>query len=128
MLDIQLLRNDLDGVAQRLAARGYTLDTAQFAAMEQERKEVQTRTQELQAKRNATSKQIGMAKSKGEDVAPIMAEVATLGDELKAEIIGKTALKRPGSPDDIARMVLFLATEAPYVTGQVIAVDGGRGI
>ncbi len=84
MLDIQLLRNDLDAVAQRLATRGYKLDTAQFAAFEAERKEVQTRTQELQAKRNAVSKQIGIAKSKGEDVAPIMAEVRDLGDELKA--------------------------------------------
>ncbi|OGV71275.1 MAG: serine--tRNA ligase [Methylophilales bacterium RIFCSPHIGHO2_02_FULL_57_10] len=84
MLDIQLLRNDLDGVAKRLATRGFTLDTAQFSALEAERKEVQTHTQELQAKRNATSKQIGIAKSKGEDVAAIMAEIATLGDELKA--------------------------------------------
>jgi len=84
MLDIQLLRNDLDGVAKRLAARGFTLDTAAFASLEAERKAVQTRTQELQAKRNATSKQIGIAKSKGEDVAAILAEVANLGDELKA--------------------------------------------
>ncbi len=84
MLDIQLLRNDLDGAARRLATRGYTLDTAQFTAMEQERKAVQTRTQELQAKRNTSSKQIGVAKSKGEDASAILAEVATLGDELKA--------------------------------------------
>ncbi len=84
MLDIQLFRNDLDGVAARLAARGYILDTAAFTALEAQRKEVQIRTQELQAKRNATSKQIGMAKAKGEDVAPILAEVATLGDELKS--------------------------------------------
>jgi seryl-tRNA synthetase len=84
MLDIQLLRNDLDAVAKRLAMRGFTFDTAHFQELEQERKTVQTRTQELQAKRNATSKQIGIAKSKGEDVSAIMAEVATLGDELKA--------------------------------------------
>ena len=84
MLDIQLLRNDLDGAAKRLATRGFVLDTAQFSELEAERKEVQTRTQELQARRNATSKQIGIAKSKGEDVSAIMAEVATLGDELKA--------------------------------------------
>ncbi len=84
MLDIQLLRNDLDQVAERLATRGFSLDKAAFAALEQQRKEVQTRTQELQAKRNATSRQIGIAKSRGEDVAAIMAEVATLGDELKA--------------------------------------------
>ncbi|MDD5241181.1 MAG: serine--tRNA ligase [Sulfuricella sp.] len=84
MLDIQLLRNDLDGAAKSLAARGFELDAAAFQALEQERKTVQTRTQELQAKRNATSKQIGQAKAKGEDVSAIMAEVANLGDELKA--------------------------------------------
>ena len=84
MLDIQLLRSDLDGVAKALASRGFTLDTLAFQALEGERKTVQTRTQELQAKRNTTSKQIGQAKSKGEDVSAIMAEVANLGDELKA--------------------------------------------
>ena len=84
MLDIQLLRTDLEGVAQRLAARGFTFDTGAFQSLEQERKTVQTRTQELQAKRNATSKSIGQAKAKGEDVSAIMAEVAGLGDELKA--------------------------------------------
>jgi seryl-tRNA synthetase len=83
MLDIQTLRNDLAGVAARLATRGYALDTAKFEQLEGERKTVQMRTQELQAKRNATSKQIGQAKSKGEDVSAIMAEVANLGDELK---------------------------------------------
>ncbi|MBW8076983.1 MAG: serine--tRNA ligase, partial [Gallionella sp.] len=83
MLDIQTLRNDLAGVATRLATRGFVLDTARFEQMEGERKLVQTRTQELQARRNAASKQIGFAKSKGEDVTAIMAEVAHLGDELK---------------------------------------------
>lgn len=85
MLDIQQLRNDLDQVVARLASRGFTLDTASFTGLENERKTVQTRTQDLQAKRNATSKQIGIAKSKGEDVAPILAEVAGLGDQLKAD-------------------------------------------
>lgn len=84
MLDIQQLRNDLDGVAARLAQRGFALDTETFAALEQERKALQTRTQDLQAERNAKSKAIGQAKAKGEDVAPIMASVAHLGDELKA--------------------------------------------
>jgi len=84
MLDIQLLRTEIDSVAARLAGRGYTLDTDAFNALENERKALQTRMQELQAKRNATSKQIGEAKRKGEDVSAIMAEVATLGDELKA--------------------------------------------
>ena len=83
MLDIQALRNDLDDVAARLAIRGYTLDTTKFAQLESERKTIQTRTQELQAKRNSTSKLIGQAKAKGEDVSAIMAEVGSLGDELK---------------------------------------------
>jgi seryl-tRNA synthetase len=83
MLDIQLLRNDLESVAARLATRGFVLDTEKFAQLEAERKTIQTRTQELQARRNATSKQIGQAKARGEDVSAIMAEVATLGDELK---------------------------------------------
>ena len=84
MLDIQQLRNDLDAVVARLATRGFTFDSADFAALERSRKEVQVRTQELQAKRNTASKQIGMAKAKGEDASAIMNEVAGLGDELKA--------------------------------------------
>ena len=83
MLDIQLLRNDLAGVAARLAKRGFVLDAARFQELEAERKTIQTRTQELQAKRNSSSKLIGQAKAKGEDTSAIMAEVATLGDELK---------------------------------------------
>ena len=83
MLDIQLLRTDVAGVAARLKTRGFELDAAAFSALEAGRKTLQTRTQELQAKRNAMSKQIGVAKSKGEDVAPILAGVAGLGDELK---------------------------------------------
>ena len=85
MLDIQLLRTDLDAVAERLAARGVTLDTAGFQALEDERKQLQTRTQDLQAKRNSLSKQIGVLKAKGQDVAAVMAEVARLGDQLKAD-------------------------------------------
>jgi len=83
MLDIQTLRNDLAGVAARLATRGFVLDTAKFEQLEAGRKTIQTRTQELQAKRNSSSKLIGQAKAKGEDVSAIMAEVANLGDELK---------------------------------------------
>jgi len=84
MLDIQALRNDLDGVVSQLQARGFEFDAAKFSALEQERKAVQTNTQDLQAKRNNASKQIGIAKSKGEDVSAIMAEVAGLGEQLKA--------------------------------------------
>ena len=83
MLDLQLLRTDLTNVAARLATRNYVLDTARFEQLEGERKTVQTHTQELQAKRNASSKSIGHAKAKGEDVSAIMADVANLGDELK---------------------------------------------
>lgn len=85
MLDIQALRNDLDGVVAQLKKRGFEFDAAKFSALEAERKTVQTRTQDLQAKRNNASKQIGMAKAKGEDVSVIMAEVAGLGDQLKAD-------------------------------------------
>jgi seryl-tRNA synthetase len=85
MLDIQQLRNDLDNVVAKLASRKFVFDTTTFSALEAERKVVQTRTQDLQAKRNNTSKQIGIAKSKGEDVSAIMAEVAGLGEQLKAD-------------------------------------------
>ena len=59
---------------------------------------------------------------------PVLWPERDLDAALKAEIVAKTALKRSGSPDDIARTALYLATEAPYVTGQVIAVDGGRSL
>ncbi|HEY9210923.1 MAG TPA: serine--tRNA ligase [Methylotenera sp.] len=85
MLDIQALRNDLNSVVEQLQKRGFAFDAAKFTALEQERKTLQTRTQDLQAKRNNASKQIGMAKAKGEDVSLIMAEVAGLGDQLKAD-------------------------------------------
>ena len=84
MLDIQLLRNDLPGVAARLAERGMTLDTAAFERLEARRKTVQTQTQELQAKRNQLSKQVGQAKAKGEDASALMAEVTAQADKLKA--------------------------------------------
>ena len=84
MLDIQLLRNNLDAVCARLATRGYTLDSATFQTLEAERKTLQTRTQDLQASRNSLSKQIGMLKGKGQDASAVMAEVAALKNELEA--------------------------------------------
>ncbi len=102
MLDIQLLRTQLDHVAARLATRGLQLDTAAFQALEDERKQLQTRTQEVQARRNALSQQIGRLKGKGEDASGVMAEVAQLGDELKA---CEQAL-----PTLLERMNAFLAT------------------
>jgi seryl-tRNA synthetase len=84
MLDIQLLRTDLENVAKRLAEeRSYAFPVTEFNSLEAERKTIQTRTEELQAQRNAASKQIGNAKSKGEDVSIILTEVAGLGNELK---------------------------------------------
>ncbi len=87
MLDITQLRKDLDAVIERLAARKNPqpfLDVDRFKALETERKAVQTRTEELQARRNSLSKQIGMAKGKGEDASALMAEVGSIADELKA--------------------------------------------
>jgi len=84
MLDIQLLRNDLAGVAERLKTRGFALDTGAIESLEAERKDIQTRTQELQSKRNVASKQIGAAKGRGEDTSAVMAQVSGMGAELDA--------------------------------------------
>lgn len=84
MIDIQLLRKDIEAVAARLATRKFHLDVAAFHALEAERKQIQTRTEELQGKRNTLSKQIGILKGKGEDASAVMAEVGGIGDELKA--------------------------------------------
>jgi seryl-tRNA synthetase len=84
MLDPRLLRTDLDNTARLLARRGYTLDTESFLALEEQRKVLQVRTQELQAERNARSKSIGKAKAAGEDIAPLLQEVEGLGEQLKA--------------------------------------------
>lgn len=83
MLDPALLRGQLDVVAQRLATRGYILDSAVIESLEAQRKAVQVETQELQNLRNTRSKAIGIAKSKGEDSAALMAEVAAIADQLK---------------------------------------------
>ncbi|TAK91333.1 MAG: serine--tRNA ligase [Burkholderiaceae bacterium] len=83
MLDIQLLRKDLPAVVARLQSRGYEFPVAGFEALEAERKQIQVQTEELQAKRNALSKQIGVLKGKGEDASAVMAEVGGLGDALK---------------------------------------------
>ena len=83
MLDPKLLRSDLEICQQQLARRGYELDTGMFSALEEKRKDLQVRTQELQKERNAKSKAIGQAKAKGEDVSEFLAAVANLGDELK---------------------------------------------
>jgi seryl-tRNA synthetase len=83
MLDPRLLRTELDQVAEQLARRGLVLDTARIESLESERKELQIQVQELQNERNTRSKSIGRAKASGEDIAPLLAEVADLGDRLK---------------------------------------------
>ncbi|WP_426235427.1 serine--tRNA ligase [Pseudomonas sp. TWP3-2] len=84
MLDSKLLRSNLQDVADRLASRGFALDVARIEALEEQRKTVQTRTEALQAERNARSKSIGQAKQRGEDIAPLMADVERMAGELSA--------------------------------------------
>ncbi len=84
MLDIQSLRKDIHAVAAQLATRAFTLDVAAFQALEAERKAVQTRTEELQARRNQLSKAIGVARSQGQDAAALMAEANAVPGDLSA--------------------------------------------
>ncbi|PMR71542.1 serine--tRNA ligase [Halomonas heilongjiangensis] len=82
MLDPKLLRSDLDTVAQRLATRGFTLDTERLATLEARRRELQAETESLQNERNTRSKAIGKAKAQGEDIQPLLDEVSDLGERL----------------------------------------------
>lgn len=89
MLDSKYLRQDIEFAAEQLKKRGYELDVAKITALEEQRKGLQTRTQELQNQRNVRSKSIGKAKAAGEDIQPLLNEVSQLGDELnqaKAEL------------------------------------------
>lgn len=83
MIDPKEIRSDIHKVAKQLARRGFTLDTKVLTALDEKRKGVQVRTQDLQAKRNASAKAIGEVKARGEDPALLIAEVANLGDELR---------------------------------------------
>ncbi len=85
MLDPKLLRSDPEKVAAALARRGFELDLAAFRTLEERRKALQVRVQELQNLRNTRSRAIGKAKAAGEDIRPLLDEVASIGDELKAE-------------------------------------------
>jgi len=85
MLDINLLRRDIETVAARLRSRPFDLDVEAFNALEAERKQVQVTTEELQAKRNVLSKQVGVMKSKGEDASAVLAEVAAIPEQVKAQ-------------------------------------------
>ena len=87
MIDIQLLRKDITTVAARLAQRQFVLDVDGFTALEAQRKQIQTRTEELQGLRNSLSKQIGMLKGKGQDASTLMEQVNGIADELKSSAI-----------------------------------------
>ena len=82
MLDAKLVRTQPQLLAERLTTRGYELDLAQLEALESRRKDVQTRTESLQAERNSRSKSIGQAKARGEDIQPLLADVDRMGNEL----------------------------------------------
>jgi seryl-tRNA synthetase len=84
MLDIKLLRNDPEAMATQLKRKGYTLDVEQFVQLENKRKILQTSTQNLQQQRNTRSKSIGQTKAMGEDIQPLLSEVAKLGEQLKS--------------------------------------------
>ncbi|AKM47509.1 serine--tRNA ligase [Edwardsiella anguillarum] len=109
MLDPNLLRNELDAVAEKLARRGYKLDVDTLRQQEERRKVLQVETESLQAERNSRSKSIGAAKARGEDIEPLRREVNELGEKLdaaKAELdqlqqeIRDLALSIPNLPDD----------------------------
>ena len=85
MLDQKWIRGDLDDLASRLRKKGFELDAAYLSSAEQERKAAQTQMEALQSERNRSSKAIGQAKAKGEAIEPLLAEVATLGEQLEAE-------------------------------------------
>jgi seryl-tRNA synthetase len=84
MIDMQLLRADVEAVAKRLAVRGYALDVASFRSLEEARRSIQTATEQVQAQRNALSKQVGQAKAKKDEAqaATLMAQAGELGDKL----------------------------------------------
>ncbi len=83
MLDPKLLRTELDPVAERLSRKGYQLDKKLYEKLEAQRKSLQVETQSLQSERNSKSKSIGQAKAQGQDIKPLLVEVADLGDKLK---------------------------------------------
>ena len=94
MIDINLLRNDIDAVAKRLAARGYVLDTGAFSALESRRKEIQSKTEQLQAHRNALAKQVGQAKQKKDETGAhlLMTQGTQIGKDLESlEVENKEA-------------------------------------
>ncbi|MFZ3323411.1 MAG: serine--tRNA ligase [Usitatibacter sp.] len=97
MLDIQLLRKDLPAAVAGLKRRGFVFDEAAFRLLEDERRKIQSRTEELQAKRNSLSKQVGILKGKGEDASAVLAEVGGIGEELKSNEAALAAIQEKQS-------------------------------
>jgi seryl-tRNA synthetase len=97
MLDIQLLRKDLPAAVAGLKRRGFVFDEAAFRLLEDDRRKIQSRTEELQARRNALSKQVGILKGKGEDASAVLAEVGGIGDELKSNEAALAAIQEKQS-------------------------------
>lgn len=93
MIDIQLLRKDIGTIATKLKTRNFDLDIAAFNEMEAQRRQLQTATEDMQAKRNTLSKQIGILKKKGQDASAVMAEVGGIGAQLKANEAALAALQ-----------------------------------
>ncbi len=93
MLDSKLLRTATEEVAQGLAKRGYQLDVAKIQALEEKRKEIQVKTENLQAERNSISKGIGKAKQAGEDVAPMMQAVENIKQQLTGAEVELAAIQ-----------------------------------
>jgi seryl-tRNA synthetase len=85
MLDPKQIRNNLDTIAERLLIKQFKLDTSAIKKLESQRKRVQVKTEALQAEKNTRSKTIGQAKAKGEDIEPLLAEVASFGRQLDAQ-------------------------------------------
>jgi seryl-tRNA synthetase len=109
MLDAKYIKDNINIVAEKLATRGYKLDIAEFESKESKRKQLQEKTQELQAQRNTISKEIGIRKAKGKNADDIFKKVNEINDELKVtekdlknllEAINQILLSMPNIPSD----------------------------
>jgi len=111
MLDAKQLRTDTDNIATQLAKRGFTLDTATLNTLEEQRKAIQVKTQELQNERNTRSKSIGQAKARGEDIAPLLAAVSQLGNDLDAA---------KAEQDDVLEKINDIASAIPNLLDESV--------
>lgn len=117
MLDAKLVRNETEAVAKALLKRNFTLDVANFKALEEQRKALQIKKEGLEAERRSRSKLIGQAKAKGEDIEPLLAAVSALGDEADAAKVELTKIQ-----DELEAIIWavpnLLAEEVPVGTDE----------